>query len=208
MLTTLQFVFDDVEKNGRAPIQVIPLAASRIQQTAQKTIDEAPSNVDYNYEAACWGPPYLTNECLVAQDHGIPCIQDRLSEANTRLRGCCSKHWLKECLQKPERAHARRFLEQGLLQESFVYRDEDASTTSRLKLNTSLIKSQGLSLPVDAKSLAGSDEFRGVYVTLRWNFKRMLFHIRVGSTYTLVGLAIVWLASVLWAGQRGDWSAA
>jgi hypothetical protein len=130
ILTILQFIFDDIEKNGRAPIQVTPLETNRIQQTAQRTIDEAPSHVEYEYETACRGPPYHLDECLIAQDHGMSCIQDRLSEANTRLRGCRSKHWLKECLQKPERAHARRFLEHGLLQESFVYRKEDVSTTS------------------------------------------------------------------------------
>ena len=87
ILTILQFVFDDIEKNGRAPIQVTPLETNRIQQTAQRTIDEAPSNVEYEYETACRGPPCHLDECLIAQDHGMPCIQDRLSEANMRLRG-------------------------------------------------------------------------------------------------------------------------
>lgn len=61
---------------------------------------------------------------------------------------------------------------------------------------------------MDARELANSGEMRGVFVTLGWNFSRMRLHLRAGSVYTLVGLAIVWLGSVLWAGQRGDWSTA
>ena len=36
----------------------------------------------------------------------------------------------------------------------------------------------------------------------------MLRHIRVRSVYTMVGLAIVWFGTVIWAGHRGDWSTA
>jgi hypothetical protein len=131
LLTIVQFHFDDVSENGRAPVQVIPLPADEIRREAQETIDNAPSSVDYDYGAACWGPPYHTNDCLVARDHGLPCIQDRLSEASRRLRGYRSQHWLKECLQKPERAQARQFLEQGLLQKSFVYQHEGVSITPK-----------------------------------------------------------------------------
>lgn len=49
---------------------------------------------------------------------------------------------------------------------------------------------------------------RGLFVTMGWNVDRMLLHVRVGIIYTLVGLAVVWLGSVLWAGHRGDWSTA
>lgn len=49
---------------------------------------------------------------------------------------------------------------------------------------------------------------RGLFVTMGWNVDRMLLHVRVGVIYTLVGLAVVWLGSVLWAGHRGDWSTA
>lgn len=49
---------------------------------------------------------------------------------------------------------------------------------------------------------------RGVCVTLGWNLGRMLRHIRVRSVYTMVGLAIVWFGTVIWAGHRGDWSTA
>jgi hypothetical protein len=69
--------------------------------------------------------PYHTDECQLGQDHGLACIQDRLFEASTRLSGYRSRHWLKECLQKPDRAQARQFLEQGLLQKSFVYQHGD-----------------------------------------------------------------------------------
>ena len=49
---------------------------------------------------------------------------------------------------------------------------------------------------------------RGIAVTMGWNVSRLLLHLRAGSVYTLVGLAIVWAGSVLWAGHRGDWSTA
>jgi hypothetical protein len=49
---------------------------------------------------------------------------------------------------------------------------------------------------------------RGIYITLGWNFGRMLRHVRVGSVYTMVSLAIVWFGTVIWAGHRGDWSTA
>lgn len=105
-------------------------------------MDDAPSNVDYDYDAACWGAPYHTDECRVGQDHGVPCIQDRLSEASTRLRGYRSQHWLRECLQKPERAETRRFLEQGLLQRSFVYRDEDVRYITYIMSDMFLIENR------------------------------------------------------------------
>jgi hypothetical protein len=130
LLTIIQFHFDDISEDGWAPIKVIPLSAEEIREEAQKTIDSAPSGVDYDYEAACRGPPYHTSECQVGQDHGILCIQDRLSEASIRLRGYRSQHWLKECLQTPKRAQARQFLKQGLLQKSFVYQHGDVSITS------------------------------------------------------------------------------
>lgn len=63
-------------------------------------------------------------------------------------------------------------------------------------------------MPHNAETLANAVEMRGVYVTLGWNVNRMLLHVRVGSIYTLVVLAVVWLGSVLWAGHRGDWSTA
>lgn len=71
-----------------------------------------------------------------------------------------------------------------------------------------LIEIQAVALPVDAKCLTSSGEMRGIFVTLGWNTSRMLLHLRAGSVYTLVGLAIVWLSSVLWAGHKRDWSTA
>lgn len=49
---------------------------------------------------------------------------------------------------------------------------------------------------------------RGIYVTMGWNLGRMSRHVRTGSVYTWTGLAVVWLASVLWAGPKGDWQTA
>ena len=120
-LTTYQFHFDDISEGGRAPIRMTPLPAEEIRNKAQKQIEEAPSDMDYELELACRGDLGHTDECQLDQDRGLPCIQDRLTEASTRLNGYRSRHWLKECLQKPERAQARQFLEQGLLQKSFVY---------------------------------------------------------------------------------------
>lgn len=120
-LTRYQFHFDDISEGGRARIQITPLPAEEIRKEAQKKIDEAPDSVDYDYNWACSGHPYHTDECQLGQDHGVPCVQDSLAEASTRLNGYRSRHWLKECLQKPKRAQARQFLEQGLLQKSFVY---------------------------------------------------------------------------------------
>jgi hypothetical protein len=71
-----------------------------------------------------------------------------------------------------------------------------------------LTKLQAAALPIDAIGLANSGEMRGISVTLGWNVSRMLLHLKVGSVYTLAGLAVVWLSSVLWAGHRGDWSTA
>lgn len=71
-----------------------------------------------------------------------------------------------------------------------------------------LTELQTAALPVDAVGLANSVEMRGISVSLGWNVSRMLLHVKVGSIYTLTGLAIVWLGSVLWAGHRGDWSTA
>lgn len=71
-----------------------------------------------------------------------------------------------------------------------------------------LTKSQAAAMPFDVTSLANSGEMRGISVSLGWNVSRMLLHLKVGSVYTLTGLAIVWLGSVLWAGHRGDWSTA
>jgi hypothetical protein len=208
LLTMSQFHFDDIGEDGQAPVQVIPLSADEIRDEAQQTVDSAPSDVDYEYGMACSGPPYHTDGCEVDQEHGLLCIQDRLFEAYTRLHGYRSRHWLKECLQKPERAQARRFLEQGLLQKSFVYQHEEVSIIPQTIRSIFLIEIQAVGLPVDAKGLANSGEMRGIFVTLGWNVSRMLFHLRVGSVYTLVGLAIVWIFSVLWAGHRGDWSTA
>lgn len=106
------------------------LPADTIRQDAQKLLDSTPSDAEYELGAACRGSPIHTDECLDAQEYGIRCIQDRLPEASVRLRGYRSQHWLKECLQNPERAQARHFLEQGLLQESFVYRHDDVSMDS------------------------------------------------------------------------------
>ena len=135
-LTISQFHFDDVSKDGRAPVQITPLPAEEIRREAQKTIDGAPSSVDFDYETACRGPPYHTSECQLEQEHGMPCIQDRLSEASTRLSGYRSRHWLKECLQNPERAQGRQFLVQGLLQKSFVYQHDNVSTIPRAMLGS------------------------------------------------------------------------
>jgi hypothetical protein len=135
-LMILQFHFDDIGENGRAPIQITPLPAEEIRKEAQKTIDATPSSVDYEYNMACHGGPYHTDECQLGQDHGLSCIQDRLFEASTRLSGYRSRHWLKECLQKPERAQARQFLEQGLLQKSFVYQHGDVRITPYPLLGT------------------------------------------------------------------------
>lgn len=71
-----------------------------------------------------------------------------------------------------------------------------------------LIELQPAKLPVDAIGLANSVEMRGISVSLGWIVSRMLRHLKVGSVYTLTGLATVWLGSVLWAGHRGDWSTA
>lgn len=120
-----QFHFDDISEGGRARILITPIPAEEIRKEAQKEMDEAPDSVDYDYNVACSGHPYHKNECQLGQDHGFPCVQDRLAEAYTRLNGYRSRHWLKECLQKPERAQARQFLEQGLLQKSFVYQHGD-----------------------------------------------------------------------------------
>lgn len=128
-LTICQFHFDDISEGGRARIQITPLPAEEIRKEAQKTIDEAPTSVDYDYYLACRGFPCHTDECQLGQDHGLPCVQDRLAEAFKKLSGHRSQHWLKECLQKPERAQARQFLEQGLLQKSFVYQHGDVRIT-------------------------------------------------------------------------------
>jgi len=128
-LTICQFHFDDISEGGRARIQITPLPAEEIRKEAQKTIDEAPTSVDYDYDLACRGFPCHTDECQLGQDHGLPCVQDRLAEAFKKLSGHRSQHWLKECLQKPERAQARQFLEQGLLQKSFVYQHGDVRIT-------------------------------------------------------------------------------
>lgn len=65
---------------------------------------------------------------------------------------------------------------------------------------------QAISLLDNAQSLAASGEMRGVFVTLGWNVDCMLFQLRVGSVYTLVGLAtnVISLGSVLRAGYGGD----
>ena len=50
----MQFHFDNVaESNGLAPICVIRLQATAIRETAQATIGNAPTVLDYDYDAAC-----------------------------------------------------------------------------------------------------------------------------------------------------------
>ena len=203
-----KFHFDDVGECGRAPIRVTRLEADVIREEAQARIDNKPSSMDYEYDAACWGPPYHTDECLQGQDHGVPCLQDRLCEASNRLHGYRMQHWLKECLKNPERAETRHFLEYGLLQESFVYRREDVSISLSPGLTLPLTANQQVALPSNAEDLNRSEEMRGVYVTTGWNVRRLLLGLRAGSTHALLGVAIIWLGSVLWAGHRGDWSTA
>jgi len=67
---------------------------------------------------------------------------------------------------------------------------------------------QPVPVPINANQLAASGEVRGVYITLGWDLSRMLRHLRAGGVWTLFGLAIVWLRSIIWAGETKDWSTA
>lgn len=122
LLTRLQLHFDDISRNGRAPIQMTRLSPDAIRDRALETLKHEPSSFDYEWESACMGEPYHTEKCLQGQDFSIECIQERIAEAKRRLRGYRTRHWLKECIQNPQRAQGRPFLKEGLMQESFVYR--------------------------------------------------------------------------------------
>jgi len=67
---------------------------------------------------------------------------------------------------------------------------------------------QPVPVPINANQLAASGEVRGVYITLGWDLSRMLRHFRAGCVWTVFGLAIVWLGSIIWAGETKDWSTA
>ncbi|KAK3638716.1 hypothetical protein LTR56_006723 [Elasticomyces elasticus] len=193
----ISFHFDNVAEKAVAPICVTALDQNAIRDAAQATLDNKPTGSDYEYGDTCWGPPYHTQECLAANEvSGVPCIQDRISEAESRLHGFRMQHWLKECLRCPDRAQMRPFLEQGLLQKSFVYLAEDLTTI------------QSISMPQTADELATAGEVRGIHVTLGWDLSRMLRHARAGGVWTVFGVAVVWLGSLIWAGQTRDWGTA
>lgn len=95
------------------------------------------------------------------------------------------------------------------MQQSFVHKNESVRLSVFQPLPTcKLIESQAVRLPKTANDLFVLRLKRGIYVTLAWDFSRMLRHVKIASIYTVMGLAVVWLGSVLWAGHRGDWSTA
>ncbi|KAK4966742.1 hypothetical protein LTR42_011053 [Elasticomyces elasticus] len=189
----ISFHFDNVAKKAVAPICVTALDQNAIRDAAQATLNNQPTKADYEHGDACLGSRYYhTQECLAASEiSGSPCIQDRISEAESRLHGFRMQHWLKEYLRCPDKAQMRLFLEQGLLQKSFVYLAEDS-----------------ISIPQTADELAEAGEVRGIHVTLGWDLSRMLQHVRAGGVWTIFGVAVVWLGSLIWAGQTRDWGTA
>jgi hypothetical protein len=105
-------------------------------------MNDKPSEIDYLDEDICQSDQIHTADCDYQRDFsGIPCIEDRLSEARTRLNGCRKQHWLKDSVQKPELAQRRLFLKDGLLQKSFVYQGGEGSSQS--------VRSSNLQAPSD-----------------------------------------------------------
>lgn len=66
-LTVCQYHFDDISEGGRAQSQITPIPAEEIRKEAQKTIDEAPTSVDYDYGLVCRGYSCHTDECSLVK---------------------------------------------------------------------------------------------------------------------------------------------
>ncbi|KAF2173313.1 hypothetical protein M409DRAFT_17254 [Zasmidium cellare ATCC 36951] len=54
------------------------------------------------------------------------CLQDQYENAGRRLIGFEKRDLLKECIENPEQTEAEEILRYGLLQKSFVYREDEA----------------------------------------------------------------------------------
>ena len=121
---------------------VTPLVADEVRKEAERTMNDKPSPLEYLHGDICQSDQHTADCDDQRSFSGTPCIEERFSEARTRLDGCRKQHWLRECIQKPELAQRRHFLKDGLLQENFVYK-------GKTKIRSQFVRSSNLQFTLD-----------------------------------------------------------